>query len=108
MNIAQVPVGIGPPCALKGVINMTDTASITDFTTVTAVVLLVRRADGTTAQWSAQIVSVSAVQLVYQYPFAMGDCPVAGPYMVAASLSTPGGTVPCYGRPLQVTDPYAP
>lgn len=110
MNLAQVPIGIGPPCALKQTINADDTASVTDLTTVTAVTLLVRRADGSTAQWSAQIVSVTPGQLTYQYPFAAGggDCPVVGAYMVAPSLTVPGGTVPCYARPLIVTDQYSP
>lgn len=106
-TLAQVPVGIGPPCQLTGTITPQSTSALLDMTQVTAISLLVKRSDGSVVTWTASIIGQTTTGLLnYAHNFAVGDCTVIGVYMVAPQLTTSGGTVPCYARPLIVTDSF--
>jgi hypothetical protein len=112
---AQVPTGVGPPVTLTQSLGAGN--SQLDMTTVTAVTLLVRLSNGTTATWGATILGgtygATAGGLIWQHVFSTTDCPtgITGAYLVAPQLTAPygatTGTVPLTARQLIVTDPFA-
>lgn len=107
-NIAQVPVGVGPPVALIIEVTSPAVAGSLDLTTVTGATLLVKHSyDGSTTTWSATVSNQTQTTCTLTHVFSPSDTPQPGVYLIAAQLVVPGGTVPCYGRPLQVTDPYS-
>ena len=107
-NIAQVPAGVSAPVPLLVLVESADL----DLTTVSGATILIRRScDGSTATWAATVSQQTPTSCLVSHTFGSGDCPAASSYpytiQVAVQLAVPGGTVPCYGRPLSVTDPYA-
>jgi hypothetical protein len=82
------------PTALSVTITPADPSL--DMTTVTAVVLRMRRADGTTATLAATIqAGATAASLVANYTFASdgSDLTVPGDYRFDPLLTVPGGFV---------------
>lgn len=99
-----VPSNAGPPVQLTFVIKSPLWGP--DLTTVTAVSILVRRFDGSTATWSAGIISATSREIVAQYALQSGDLTTTGPYQLAPELTLPGGTAPCFTVALFVASPF--
>lgn len=64
-----------------------------DLTTVSGVVLLVRRPDGTSAEWLTTILSATTTTVEVRHVFASGDVPKTGAYHIRPRMYFPGDVI---------------
>ena len=88
----QLQVGMRSPAALAVTIIAVDPSL--DMTTVTAVVLLMRRSNRTTATLSCTISLAVTASLLATHIFLPGDLSVSGAYQFDPLLTLPSGVVP--------------
>jgi hypothetical protein len=99
------PSNIGPPSLFT--FRIAVPIGGPDLTTATAVSILVRRTDTSTATWAATIVSAAQDHAIIQYAIQNGDITVQGVYQLTASVVLPGGPIPSTSLLLRVTTPYS-
>jgi len=94
-------VGITTPYTLT--ITVSAGTKVSDCSTVSAATLKVIKPNGTSASWSASVITATAAYCTIRHSFAATDVTEAGEYGIVAELSASAGTIICNRANLRAT-----
>ena len=89
-----VYVGALAPEYLSVTVERDGNSYISDLTTVTSAVLVVRKPDGTTVTWAVTLNNQTTGSVELRHVYAAGDISMPGTYTVLAKLTTGAGVYP--------------